>query len=80
LVLIDEPTEGLAPQLVDALAQFFVALRQRGIAILLIEQKLSIALDISQRVYVLGHGKVVYEGSPQDLQRDRVVCREWLDP
>jgi branched-chain amino acid transport system ATP-binding protein len=80
LMLIDEPTEGLAPQLVDLLAQFLVALQRRGIAILLIEQKLSIALDISQRVCVLGHGKVVYCGSAQDLRRDRSLCREWLDP
>ncbi|MBI4638467.1 MAG: ABC transporter ATP-binding protein, partial [Candidatus Rokubacteria bacterium] len=56
LVMVDEPTEGLAPMLVKQVADFLVEIAQRGISILLVEQKLTIALTISRRVYVMGHG------------------------
>jgi branched-chain amino acid transport system ATP-binding protein len=79
LVMIDEPTEGLAPQLVELVARFLEMVRGRGIPILLVEQKLAIALDISERVYVLGHGRVVFEGTPADLRSDDAVRREWLE-
>ncbi|QJR13358.1 ABC transporter ATP-binding protein [Usitatibacter palustris] len=79
LVMIDEPTEGLAPKIVELVAGFLDAVRKRGIPILLVEQKLDIALDISERVYVLGHGKVVFEGSPADLRANEAVRREWLE-
>ncbi|ABR88573.1 amino-acid ATP-binding ABC transporter protein [Janthinobacterium sp. Marseille] len=78
LIMIDEPTEGLAPQMVALVANFLQELVQRGVSVLLIEQKLAIALKISQRVYVMGHGQVVFEGSPQDLQADAAVRQEWL--
>jgi branched-chain amino acid transport system ATP-binding protein len=79
LVMIDEPTEGLAPMVVEQVANFLAAVRARGIPILLVEQKLAIALDISERVYVLGHGKVVFEGSPADLRAAAAVRKEWLE-
>ena len=79
LVMIDEPTEGLAPKLVEMVAQFLVTVRARGIPILLVEQKLAIALDISARVYVLGHGRVVFEGTPAGLRANASVRREWLE-
>lgn len=78
LVMIDEPTEGLAPQVVTLVADFLKELSKRGVAVLLIEQKLAIALEISQRVYVMGQGKIVFAGTPQDLQADAALCKEWL--
>jgi branched-chain amino acid transport system ATP-binding protein len=79
LVMVDEPTEGLAPKIVELVAQFLVAIRDRGIPILLVEQKLDIALDISERVYVLGHGKTVFEGTPAQLRARADIRKEWLE-
>ena len=79
LIMIDEPTEGLAPMLVRQVADLLVEIAQRGVAILLVEQKLTIALTISRRVYVMGHGRVVFEGTPEDLRRDDAVRKEWLE-
>ena len=79
LIMIDEPTEGLAPKIVELVGQYLEALKDRGISVLLVEQKLSIALDISQRVYVMGHGHIVFEGTPQDLKADARVRQEWLE-
>ncbi len=79
LILIDEPTEGLAPQVVEQVAGFLQTLKSERISILLIEQKLTIALDISDRVLVMGHGEVVFNGSPADFARQPDVRREWLE-
>jgi branched-chain amino acid transport system ATP-binding protein len=79
LVIIDEPTEGLAPKIVDLVAQFLRELRDRGVSVLLIEQKLTIALDISQRLYVMGHGHMVFEGTPAELKRNALIRQEWLE-
>ena len=79
LIMIDEPTEGLAPMLVRQVAVLLTEIAQRGVAILLVEQKLTIALTISPRVYVMGHGRVVFEGTPDDLRRQDGVRREWLE-
>ena len=79
LIMIDEPTEGLAPKIVDLVADYLKALKERGISILLVEQKLAIALEISQRVYVMGHGAIVFEGSPDDLRGNGVIRKEWLE-
>ena len=79
LVMIDEPTEGLAPKIVVQVGNFLVAMKERGISILLIEQKLAIALDISQRLYVMGHGQIVFEGTPQDLRDNEAIRKEWLE-
>ncbi|MEO0865380.1 MAG: ABC transporter ATP-binding protein, partial [Pseudomonadota bacterium] len=79
LVMIDEPTEGLSPQMVQRVAQLLQEIAKRGIATLLVEQKLSIALDIAHRVYVMGHGEVVFEGTPAELKAREDVRKEWLE-
>jgi branched-chain amino acid transport system ATP-binding protein len=79
LVMIDEPTEGLAPKIVEQVGNLFDEIAQRGIAILLVEQKLTIALRISKRVYVMGHGQIVFEGTPDALRADERVRKEWLE-
>lgn len=79
LIIIDEPTEGLAPKIVALVGHFLCELKAKGISILLIEQKLSIALHISDRVYVMGHGKIVFEGSPAELIANKTVQQEWLE-
>ena len=79
LIMIDEPTEGLAPKIVELVADFLKELKNRGISILLVEQKLAIAIEISQRVYVMGHGSIVFEGSPEDLRSNDIIRREWLE-
>jgi branched-chain amino acid transport system ATP-binding protein len=79
LVMIDEPTEGLAPIIVQQVGDLIAEIARRGVAILLVEQKLSIALRISHRVYVMGHGRIVFEGSPADLKANEAVRKEWLE-
>lgn len=79
LVMIDEPTEGLAPIIVQQVGDMIAEIARRGIAILLVEQKLSIAMRISRRVYVMGHGRVVFEGTPADLKANDAVRKEWLE-
>jgi branched-chain amino acid transport system ATP-binding protein len=79
LIMIDEPTEGLAPKIVDLVAEYLKALKERGISILLVEQKLAIALEISQRVYVMGHGMIVFEGTPDALRSNQAIRKEWLE-
>lgn len=79
LILIDEPTEGLAPMVVAQVADYLKVLKERGVSVLLIEQKLAIALDISQRVYVMGHGHIVFEGTPAELKANGQVRKEWLE-
>jgi branched-chain amino acid transport system ATP-binding protein len=79
LVMIDEPTEGLAPKIVEQVAGLFEEIRKRGVSILLVEQKLAIALDISERLYVMGHGAIVFEGRPSDLRDNGAMRKEWLE-
>jgi len=79
LVMIDEPTEGLAPKLVEQVAALLEAIARRGVSILLVEQKLTIALKISKRVFVMGHGQVVFEGTPDELRANEQIRREWLE-
>jgi branched-chain amino acid transport system ATP-binding protein len=79
LIMIDEPTEGLAPLIVKQVGALITEIARRGLAILLVEQKLSIALDISQRIYVMGHGRIVFEGTPADLKANQKVRHEWLE-
>ncbi|MCX7277942.1 MAG: ABC transporter ATP-binding protein [Burkholderiales bacterium] len=79
LLLVDEPTEGLAPQLVAQMAATLQQLRSQGMAILLVEQKLAIALDIADRILLMGRGRIVFEGTPQQLRADAPLRREWLE-
>ena len=78
-VMIDEPTEGLSPQMVQKVADVLQEIAKRGISTLLVEQKLSIAMDIAHRVYVMGHGQVVFEGTPAELKEREDVRKEWLE-
>ncbi len=79
LLMVDEPTEGLAPMMVDRVRELLEAVAARGTTILLVEQKLAIALAISHRLYVMGHGRIVFEGTPAQLAADTGVRREWLE-
>lgn len=79
LIMIDEPTEGLAPKIVEQVGTLLQEIANRGVAILLVEQKLSIALRISHRLYVMGHGKIVYEGTATSLMQADDVRAEWLE-
>ena len=79
LILIDEPTEGLAPRLVEQVGLLLEEIAKRGISILLVEQKLTIALKISKRLYVMGHGQIVFEGTPAELDADTSIRQEWLE-
>jgi branched-chain amino acid transport system ATP-binding protein len=79
LIMIDEPTEGLAPLIVKQVGALITEIARRGLSILLVEQKLSIALDISNRIYVMGHGRIVFEGAPVELKASAAVRKEWLE-
>ena len=79
LVIIDEPTEGLAPKIVELVAEYLRELKRRGIAVLLVEQKLTIALEVADRCLVMGHGQIVFEGTPADLRANGAIRREWLE-
>ncbi|WP_174247987.1 ABC transporter ATP-binding protein [Bradyrhizobium sp. S69] len=79
LMLIDEPTEGLAPKLVEQVGELLAEIARRGVSVLLVEQKLAIALKISSRLYVMGHGRIVFEGTPGDLGANSAVRKEWLE-
>ncbi len=79
LIMIDEPTEGLAPQMVQKVAGVLTEIAKRGVSTLLVEQKLDIAMDIADRVYVMGHGRVVFEGTPNEIRNRDDVRKEWLE-
>ena len=79
LIIIDEPTEGLAPKIVELVGQYLQKLKQRGISVLLIEQKLTIAMAISDRTLVMGHGSIVFQGTPDTLRADAYIRKEWLE-
>ncbi|MFZ6800177.1 ABC transporter ATP-binding protein [Undibacterium sp. Di24W] len=79
LILIDEPTEGLAPKVIELLRGFFLKIKQRGIAILLVEQKLNLALEVADRFLIMGHGQAVFEGDQQTLLANESIRREWLE-
>ena len=79
LIMIDEPTEGLAPMIVELVAEYLKELKIRGISVPLVEQKLTIALEVSERCLVMGHGRIVFEGTPQALKADGYVRKEWLE-
>jgi branched-chain amino acid transport system ATP-binding protein len=79
LIMIDEPTEGLAPRLVELVGDLLERIAARGVSILLVEQKLTIALRVSRRLYVMGHGRIVFEGTPEHLRANAAVRKEWLE-
>ena len=79
LIIIDEPTEGLAPKIVELVGEYLKRLKDRGVSVLLIEQKLTIAMQISDRALVMGHGSIVFDGTPDELRADAGVRKEWLE-
>ncbi|MET3496699.1 ABC transporter ATP-binding protein [Variovorax boronicumulans] len=79
LIIIDEPTEGLAPKIVELVGQYLRTLKDKGISVLLIEQKLTIAMQISDRALVMGHGSIVFDGTPDGLRADSTTRKEWLE-
>ncbi len=79
LIIIDEPTEGLAPKIVELVGDYLLQLKERGIAVLLIEQKLTIAMKVSDRALVMGHGSIVFQGTPDSLRADDYIRKEWLE-
>ncbi len=79
LVIIDEPTEGLAPKIVQQVGDMIADIAAAGVAILLVEQKLSIALRIANRIYIMGHGEIVYSGTPSEFAARADVRKEWLE-
>jgi len=79
LIIIDEPTEGLAPKIVEQVAEYLKVLKERGVSVLLIEQKLTIAMSISDRALVMGHGSIVFQGTPDSLRADAYTRKEWLE-
>ncbi len=78
VMLIDEPTEGLAPKIVEVIAEVIRDIHKRGVSVVLVEQKLTIALKVSTRVSVMGHGRIVFEGPPAQLHERQDVVQEWL--
>jgi branched-chain amino acid transport system ATP-binding protein len=79
LIMIDEPTEGLAPKIVELVAEYLRELKRRGISVLLVEQKLTIALEVADRCLVMGHGAIVFEGTPAELRANAYIRKEWLE-
>ena len=79
LIMIDEPTEGLAPKIIEQVGEYLRELKRRGISVLLVEQKLTIALQVADRCLVMGHGEIVFEGSPADLKANAAIRKEWLE-
>jgi branched-chain amino acid transport system ATP-binding protein len=79
LIMIDEPTEGLAPKIVELVGEYLRELKRRGIAVLLVEQKLTIALQVADRCLVMGHGQIVFEGTPAELRANAYIRKEWLE-
>lgn len=79
LIMIDEPTEGLAPKIVELVAGYLRELKRRGIGVLLVEQKLTIALEVADRCLVMGHGQIVFEGTPAELRANSYIRKEWLE-
>lgn len=79
LIIIDEPTEGLAPKIVELVGEYLRTLKDKGVSVLLIEQKLTIAMQISDRALVMGHGSIVFDGTPDRLRADAATRKEWLE-
>jgi branched-chain amino acid transport system ATP-binding protein len=79
LIIIDEPTEGLAPKIVELVGQYLQSLKAKGVSVLLIEQKLTIAMSISDRALVMGHGAIVFQGTPDELRANSYIRKEWLE-
>jgi branched-chain amino acid transport system ATP-binding protein len=78
LLLMDEPSEGLAPLLVRELGRVLVDLKREGASILLVEQNLAFALRLADHVYLMSKGRIVHEGPPAALREDETTKARWL--
>lgn len=78
LMLMDEPSEGLAPLVIKNIGQIIQQLKEGGISILLAEQNLPLALSVADYVYVINKGMVVFEGTPEQLEKNREIEQEYL--
>jgi branched-chain amino acid transport system ATP-binding protein len=78
LLLLDEPSEGLAPLVVAEIRQIIAQLKERGLSILLVEQNLNLALDVADRIYVMSKGRIVFKGSPANLRKQADVMQRYL--
>lgn len=78
LLLMDEPTEGLAPVLVRAVGDVILRLKGEGFSILLVEQNMPLALKVAAHIHVISRGRVVYSSSPQELEKNREVRNRFL--
>ena len=78
MLLMDEPTEGLAPLFVARVREVLEELRRDGLGVLLVEQNLSLALEIADQIYVLNKGRLVFEGPPARLRADAGVRQQYL--
>jgi branched-chain amino acid transport system ATP-binding protein len=79
LLLLDEPTEGLAPMLVEAVSNVIREIHEAGVSILLVEQGLEIILDLTSRAYVMSKGQIVFDGTSEELADNREVREKYLE-
>ena len=79
LMMIDEPTEGLSPHMTKTVAELLKKIASKGVAILLVEQKLTVCLKLASKVYLMGHGEIVFEGTPEELNKNDTIRKEWLE-
>ena len=78
IMLVDEPTEGLAPLLVQGLTEILREINRRGTTILLVEQTLEVAMALSHRLYVMDQGRIQFEGTPEALRKDPTIQQRFL--
>ena len=79
LLLVDEPTEGLAPIIVDMVVQIFRVINKTGCPILIVEHALDVALSLATRVYIMAKGKIVFQGTKEELTGDKETRRKYLE-
>jgi branched-chain amino acid transport system ATP-binding protein len=79
IMLVDEPTEGLAPLIVQNLTEILARINQRGTTLLLVEQTLEVAMTLSHRLYVMDQGRIQFEGTPDELRRDPTIQQRFLE-
>lgn len=79
LILIDEPTEGLAPKIVDMVAGIIRDIGRQGMTVLLVEQKLSIVMELAERIYVISKGMIQWHGTPGELRNNEAIRKSYLE-
>ena len=78
LILLDEPSQGLAPMVVELVVEMLRELKSEGVSMLLVEQNLQMALDLAERVYILDQGRVVFDGATQELKNNDQLTASYL--